>query len=274
LENSFKQTHYERIALADDKYGTEVPGWKTDRGRVYITFGPPDSIESHRAGEKNAKAAEDGVETFPYPWEGWHYSHLEGIEENVEIGFVDKDSSGNYRLTLSPEAKDAAIITPPDYLAPSARLGPRPGLAPTPRVQFKDLEAIVTTQVVRDQVRFSHRIEFAKATNATTLVRILLRLPSQQLSSLSNNRDSSTEFEVFGRISKPSGWVVETFERKISLDGRGNSVEHQPNCRFNVAISPGTYQMSIVAKNMVTGETGVLHTAIEVPSYEELSLKK
>src|SRR6267142_5462290 len=63
LENSFKQAHNERIALSDEKYGTQVPGWKTDRGRVYVTFGPPDSIESHRAGEKNDRSAEDGVET-------------------------------------------------------------------------------------------------------------------------------------------------------------------------------------------------------------------
>lgn len=274
LENSFKQTHYERIALADEKFGREVPGWKTDRGRVLITFGPPDSIESHRAGEKNNKAAEDGVETFPYPWEGWQYKRLEGIGEKVEIAFVDQNSSGNYRLTLSPEAKDAAIITPPDYLAPSARLGSHPGLAPTPRVQFKDLEAMVTTQIVRDQVRFSHRIEFAKATNATTLARILVYLPSEQLGSPSNDRDSSRDFEVFGRITKPSGSVVETFERRVSLDVQRNPAQHQPDCQFDVAIAPGTYQMSIVAKNMVTGGTGVLHATIDVPSYGELSPKK
>ncbi len=214
------------------------------------------------------------MEIFPHPWEGWQYKHLEGIGENVEVGFVDEDSSGNYRLALSPEAKDAVIITPPDYLAPSRRLDLRVGLAPTPRVQFKDLEAMVVTRIVRDQVHFNHRIEFAKATHATTLARILLYLPSQQLSSPSNDRGSSTEFEVFGRISKLSGWVVETLERKIFLDGQGNSLEHQPNCQFNVAIAPGTYQMSIVAKNMATGETGVLYTAIGVPSFEELSLKK
>jgi GWxTD domain-containing protein len=284
LENSFKQTHYERIALADEKYGTEVPGWKTDRGRVYITFGPPDSVESHRAGEKNDKAAEDGVETFPYPWEGWQYRHLEGIGENLEIGFVDRDGSGNYRLALSPEAKDAPIITPPDNLVRSRNEGVSQksaqsielyvGPAPTLRVQFKDLEAMVVSRIVRDQVRFSHRIEFAKATNATSLARILVYLPSEQLGSPSNDRDSSTEFEVFGRISKPSGWVVETFERKVSLDGRRNSAQHQPDCQFNVAIAPGTYRLALVAKNMVTEETGVLHTTIDVPPYEKLNAKK
>jgi len=284
LENSFKKAHYERIALADEKYGTQMPGWKTDRGRIYVTFGPPDSVESHRAGEKNDKAAEDGVETFPYPWEGWQYKHLEGIGENVEIGFVDQDGSGNYRLALSPEAKDASIITPPDNLvySRSGKVTPESaqpfelckGPAPTPLVQFKDLEAMVVSRIVRDQVRFSHRIEFAKATNATTLARILVYLSSEQLSSPSNDQNPSTGYEVFGRISKPSGWVVETFEHKISLDGRRNSAQHQPDCQFNVAIAAGTYQLAIVVKNIVTRETGTLHTEIEVPSHKEIDRKK
>ncbi len=284
LENSFKQAHYERIALADEKYGTQVPGWKTDRGRVYVTFGPPDSIESHRAGEKNDRSAEDGVETFPYSCEVWHYRHLEGIGENVELGFVDRDGSGDYRLTLSPEAKDAPIFTPPDNVVHSKSGGVTPesaqsielyiGPAPTPLVQFKDLEAIVVSRIVRDQVRFSHRIEFSKATNATTLARILVYLPNEQPSSPSNNGDSSTGFEVFGRISKPSGWVVETFERKISLEGRRNSAQYQPDHQFNAAMAPGTYRLAIAVKNMVTGEVGTLHKAIDVPSYEKLNAKK
>jgi hypothetical protein len=141
------------------------------------------------------------------------------------------------------------------------------GPAPTPLVQFKDLEAMVVSRIVRDQVRFSHRIEFAKATTATALARILVCLPSEQPSSPSNDGNSSTGFEVFGRISKPSGWVVETFERKISPDGRRNSAQYQPDCQFNAAIAPGTYRLAIAVKNMVTGETGTLHTAIHVPSY-------
>ena len=283
-DNRFKREHYERIAFVDEKYGTQMPGWTTDRGRIYVMFGPPDSVESHRAGERNDKADEDGVETFPYPWEGWQYRHLEGIGESVEIGFVDQDGSGNYRLALLPEAKDARITTPPENLVRSRSGGVTQesaqsielyvGPAPTPLVQFKDLEAIVVSRIVRDQVRFSHRIEFSKATNATTLARILVYLPSAQLSSPNNNGNTSTRFEVFGRISKPSGWVVETFERKISLDGRRNSAQCQPDCQFNAAIAPGTYRLAIVVKNIVTGEVGTLHTAIDVPSYEKLNAKK
>jgi GWxTD domain-containing protein len=284
LDNSFKETHYERIAFADKKYGTEIPGWKTDRGRVYVMFGPPDSVESHRSGEKTGRPPEEGVETYQYSWEGWHYRHLEGVGENLEFEFVDPSESGEYRLAMPPEMKDELIFAPPYNLGRSSRGGVTPesaqsiepyiGPAPTPLVQFKDLEAIVVSRIVRDQVRFSHRIEFSKATNATTLARILVYLPNEQPSSVSNNGDPSTGFEVFGRISKPSGWVVETFERKISLERRRNSAQSQPDCQFDAAMTPGTYRLAIAVKNMVTEEVGTLHTAIDVPSYEKLNAKK
>ncbi len=284
LDNSFKQAHYERIAFADEKYGTQMPGWKTDRGRVYVTFGRRDSIESHRAGEKTGRPPEDGVETYQYSFEVWRYRHLEGVGEHVELEFVNPSESGDYHLAMPAEMKDELIFAPRYNLGRSSRVGVTAesaqsfelfiGPAPTPLVQFKDLEAMVVSRIVRDQVRFSYQIEFAKATNATTLARILVYLPSEQPSSPSNDGDSPTGFEVFGRISKPSGWVVETFERKISLDGRRNSAPYQPDSQFNAAIVPGTYRLAIAVKNMVTGKTGTLHTAIHVPSYEKINAKK
>src|SRR6266849_5831061 len=49
-ENEFKEEHYRRIAYANERYASGIPGWKTDRGRIYITFGPPAEIESHPSG--------------------------------------------------------------------------------------------------------------------------------------------------------------------------------------------------------------------------------
>lgn len=213
LENTFKQAHYERIAFADEKYGTQIPGWKTDRGRVYVTFGPPDSVELHRAGDKTGRPPKDGIDTYQYSWERWYYRHLEGVGENLELEFVDPSESGDYHLAMPSEMKDELTFAPKYNLGGSSRGAVTPesahsielyvGPAPTPLVQFKDLEAMVVSRIVRDQLRVTHRIEFARATEATTLARILFYLPCEQTSSSSNNGDSSTEFEVFGRISRP-----------------------------------------------------------------------
>jgi GWxTD domain-containing protein len=51
-ENEFKEEHYRRIAYANNHFASKVPGWKTDRGRIYILYGPPDEIDSHPAGRQ------------------------------------------------------------------------------------------------------------------------------------------------------------------------------------------------------------------------------
>src|SRR6516225_11751193 len=49
-ENDFKEEHYRRIAYANEHFASGIPGWKTDRGRIYIIWGAPDEIESHPTG--------------------------------------------------------------------------------------------------------------------------------------------------------------------------------------------------------------------------------
>jgi GWxTD domain-containing protein len=51
IENEFRDEHYRRIAYANERYSAAEPGWRTDRGRTYVTLGPPDQIESHLSGE-------------------------------------------------------------------------------------------------------------------------------------------------------------------------------------------------------------------------------
>ncbi len=284
LYNAFKQEHYERIVFANEKFSGQLPGWQTDRGRAYITVGPPDSIESHRLGEKAGRSPGEGNETVQYSWETWHYNRIESVGENIELDFVDQSGSGDYRLDIPAKERDELIFAPLYNPGRSPRLvgsgksaepfGMYIGLAPTPLVQYKDLEAVVVSRIVRDQIRISHRIEFLKATNATTLARISVYLPDKQSLTQNDGRDSSAGFEVFGRVSKPSGWVVETFENKVPLVEQGNSEQYQRNCQFDVALAPGTYRLVIAVKNTVTEEVGVLHATIDVPSYEKLNAQK
>ncbi len=283
LDNSFELEHYKRIAFADEKYGERISGWKTDRGRIYILFGPPHSIESHRAGEKNDCPTEVGPQTFPYPAEVWHYHHLRGVDDDVELCFLDPDGSGNFRLSLSPEGKVEPIFIPSDVFGfgnggirtkSTRSIELYVGPMPTPQVKFKDLEAIVTARVIRDQVRFDHRIEYSKATDATTLARITVSIPAEQANSAGYSGGSPAEFEVFGRISEPSGWVARTLESKIPPDERRDAFHSRPGEQIIAALAPGTHRLAIVVKNVATGEVGVSDTSIEVPSYTELDAKK
>ena len=85
-ENEFREEHYRRIAYANEHFAAGKPGWKTDRGRIYIAWGKPDSIESHPSGGSYQRPmSEGGGETSTFPFEQWHYRYLEGVGENVDL---------------------------------------------------------------------------------------------------------------------------------------------------------------------------------------------
>lgn len=109
VENEVKEEHYRRIAFANSRYASQsgMAGWKTDRGRIYIIYGPPDEIESHPAGGSHRYAEkEGGGEVSTYPFEEWLYQRIEGAGERVVILFVDKAGTGEYPMARDPHAKD------------------------------------------------------------------------------------------------------------------------------------------------------------------------
>ena len=73
-ENEYRDEHYRRIAYANDHYASGIPGWKTDRGMIYIKYGAPDEIDSHPSGGSYERPIEEGGgETSTYPFEDWRY---------------------------------------------------------------------------------------------------------------------------------------------------------------------------------------------------------
>jgi GWxTD domain-containing protein len=111
-ENEFKEEHYRRIAYTNDHYSANgLPGWKTDRGRIYISYGPADEIESHSAGGSYRRPAEEGGgTTTTFPFEQWRYKWIDGVGTNVIIEFVDPTMTGEYRMTMDPKEKDVLVL--------------------------------------------------------------------------------------------------------------------------------------------------------------------
>ncbi len=106
-ENEFKEEHYRRIAYANERYFAGLPGWKTDRGRVYIVCGPPDEIESHPSGTATEA-----------PFEVWSYRSIEGIGENTKFTFRDPTKTNEYRLVRDRSAELLGFTSTPQT-APS-----------------------------------------------------------------------------------------------------------------------------------------------------------
>src|SRR6202795_4920894 len=181
-ENEFKEEHYRRIAYANEHYASGIPGWKADRGRIYIVYGPADEIESHPSGGSYQRPIEEGGgETSTYPFEKWRYRYIEGIGNDINIEFVDTTMSGEYRMTMDPSEKDALLYVPGAGLTMYEQMGmssktdrfnrtdgthlgtgnmPLPAsmnqferleqfakLQKPPQVKFRDLEALVSSSI-------------------------------------------------------------------------------------------------------------------------------
>ena len=124
LANDYKEEHYRRIAYANQHFASGIPGWKADRGRIYIMYGPPDEIEAHPSGGHYQRPIEEGGgSTSTFPFEVWRFRYIEGVGQNVELEFVDPTMTGEYRMTIDPSEKDALLYIPGAGLSQMEEMG-------------------------------------------------------------------------------------------------------------------------------------------------------
>jgi GWxTD domain-containing protein len=311
-DNDFKEEHYRRIAYTNEHFASGIPGWKTDRGRIYIIWGAPDEIESHPTGGTYDRPMEEGGgSTTTYPWERWRYRYLEGIQENVELEFVDPSGSGEYHLTMDPSEKDALLNVPgaglslmesmglasktdrftrsdgthlptslggtPASLNEFTRLELYAKVQRPPEVKYKDLEALVTSRMVRDQVKFNYRTDFLKVTNDTVLVPVTVQVPNHQLQFKNKDGVYSAELNIFGRVSTLTNRVVQTFEDSVTRDYPESlykqSVKLSSVYQKSLPLRPGLYRLDLVIKDVGSGNVGAINTRLAVPRYEDEKLE-
>jgi GWxTD domain-containing protein len=305
--NTAKEEHYRRLAYADEHFPSGIPGRKTDRGRIYIIWGPPDEINSHPTGGTYERPMDQGGgSSTAYPWEVWRYRHLEGIGENIEIEFVDPTGSGEYHITSDPCEKDALTHVPGAGPSLSEILGQSSKASrfsnsngttcPMPlgamsasnnefdnldryfRVQrapehFKDLAEKVSSRIVANQLPFQYRADFLRATSNTVLVPITVQLRNRDLSFQSKQGLHSAVLDLYGRITDPGGRVVQTFEDVISRDFPETlfqqSLELSSIYQKSVPLRSGLYRLDLVIKDTQNGNIGTLAAALRVPHFEE-----
>ncbi|HTQ96568.1 MAG TPA: GWxTD domain-containing protein [Candidatus Acidoferrum sp.] len=308
--NSFKEEHYRRLAYADEHFASGISGRKTDRGRIYIIWGPPDEIESHPTGGTWDRPMEQGGgSTTTYPWELWRYRYLEGIGENIEIEFVDPSGSGEYRMTNDPCAKDALTHVPgaapslPEMMGQTTQASrftntngstcpmPLGGISANAHefdnlerfflVQrapghFKDLAEKVTSNLVANQLVFEYRADYLRATGESDLVPITVQIRNRDLSFQSKGGVQSAVLNLYARISSPGGRTIQTFEDVISLNVPNSlfASSHDLSSLYQKAVPlrAGLYRLDIVIKDTQSGKLGIVGTALRVPRFEEEKL--
>lgn len=254
--NEYREEYYQRIAYANENFASGIPGWKTDRGRIYIMFGKPDEKESHPSGGSyNRPVWEGGGTTSTFPFEIWWYRYLEGVGSDIEIEFVDPTGSGEYRIARNANEKDALLYVPnagltlseelglttkADRIAgynanntngnqlfgmrakdqPFERLATLAALQRAPKVKFKDLEATLgysdDPKVNVDVLSTGLAINFARVTETAVMTSFTLQLENADLVYKSKGGLQEAAANIHARITNVSGRRAALFEDVVT----------------------------------------------------------
>ena len=254
-ENEFREEHYRRIAYANEHFAAGKPGWKTDRGHIYIAYGKPDDIDSHPSGGSyNRTPEEGGGTTTTFPFEIWHYRYLEGIGENIDIEFVDTCQCGDYHFTIDRSEKDALLNVPGAGLTQYEEMnhkdktdrfngsgiekiggGPEgqqaqgkefdrielaAKLFAPPPIKFKDLDAFVSEHklLTGPVFPFDVRTDFVKVTESMDMVPITLQIKNRDITFQTKDGVAKGLVNILMKVTTITGKTVQTQEDTVEVD--------------------------------------------------------
>jgi GWxTD domain-containing protein len=289
-DNEFREEHYRRIAYANEHYAAGKPGWKTDRGHIYIAFGPPDSTDSHPSGGSYQRPMDEGGgETSTFPFEVWHYRYLEGIGENIDIEFVDTCMCGDYHFTIDRGEKDALLHVPgmgatqweemgmakkaDRFKGGFENLGTGPlsssqaskefdrielasKLFAPPPVKFKDLENFITEhKLINGPIfPFDVRTDLVKVTDNTVLVPITLQIKNRDITFVTKDGVATGLVNILGKVTTITHKTVQTFEETVQVQQPSEllekSLDRQSIYWKAVPLLPGLYRLDIAIKDV------------------------
>jgi GWxTD domain-containing protein len=308
IENEFKEEHYRRMAYANEHFAAGIPGWKSDRGRIYIMYGAADEIESHPSGGSYERPMEEGGgETSTFPFEDWRYRYLEGVGQEIIIEFVDTCMCGDYHMTMDRSEKDALLNTPNAGLTLYEQMGmaskadrfsggglERLGTGPfsasdqtkqfdrleqfyklqkPPAVKFKDLEEVVSHKISVNLMPFDVRTDFVRVTSDTVLVPITIQVKNRDVTFVNKDGVQRGTVNIFGRVTTLTGKIVQTFEDTVQVDV---PTELLPKVTENSSVywkalplRPNLYRIDVAVKDVNGDRSGLWSSRLLVPSYDD-----
>ncbi len=304
-ENEFKEEYYERIAYANEHFASGIPGWKSDRGRIWIMYGKPDERETHPSGGAyDRPMTEGGGMTTTYPFETWFYRYLAGVGSGVEIEFVDPTGSGEYRIARNPNEKDAMLNIPGAGLtlseelglssksdriggmsmyglknyqreqdSPFSRLQLLTDLQRAPQIKFNDLASAVNTGVIEENpLNFDIRVDFFRQSDERVITAFTIQTENRDLSFTDSGGLQQARINIFGKITSVAGRRAGVFEDPVITTATTTELteakERKSAYQKAVALVPGVYKVDVIVRDVTSGATGVRHLGFEVPKYD------
>ena len=301
--NEFKEEHYRRIAYANERYASGVEGWYTDRGRIYITYGPPNTIDDHMGGIYRRRPEEGGGWTSTYAFQRWFYNHLPGVGSGIEIEFVDASKTGEYKLALRPSEKDALWVsgggptrweqmglatrdgsmvsdlamrrlgleTEPMFMRgakPFDRLRQYFDLRRPPEFKFEKLATEVETRILYNPIPLKVVSAVYRVGQNAFLIPLTVQIPATELSYAQfGDSNQRATVEIYGRVEDLSGKVVYEFEDTLAGDKGVDeilSTETHFLYQKQIPLRPGRFKFSLVAKDTRSQRVSQAATSIHV----------
>lgn len=306
-ENEYREEYYERIAYANEHFTSGIPGWKTDRGRIYIAWGKPDSVETHpTGGSYDRPSYEGGGSTTTYPFEVWFYRHLDNVGEGLEIEFVDPTGTGEYRLARNANEKDAMAMVPGAGLTTAEQLGMSSkgdrlngggqttwgreqdspfrrleiltNLQRPPAVKFSDLQGALTDSPVIDNnpLAFDVRVDYFRQAEDRVITTFTIQTSNKELTFDESGGMKTAKMNIFGRVTAVSGKRSGIFEDSVTTNATAEELSEARDRKSvyqkAMALTPGTYKYDIVVRDVSSGNRGIVSMGFTVPRYDEKKL--
>jgi len=306
MENEFKTEHFRRINYANYYLGRQspLPGWRTDRGRIYIILGEPNDIQHFESGQET------------YPAEVWFYQNKAeaGLPPGFNIVFFKEHGAGDYKLYSptrdGPQAFLASYLGGPEDVAAAYRklreLEPNLALVSLSLIPGEDSAAFgrpslssdlllqqvesLPEKTIRDQyaqkfLQYKDIVEVEYSANyvdSDSLVKILKASPAAtcvhysiepaNLSVSQYGDKFSTTLTLNGSVKDEAGKVIYQFDKTLPIsfgEEELKSISRRPYAIYDVfPLIPGSYNLSVLIKNEVSKEFSSLERKLIIPPEE------
>jgi GWxTD domain-containing protein len=308
-ENEYEEEYYRRIAYANETFASGIPGWKTDRGMIYIKYGAPDEREEHPSGGTYERPIEEGGgETSTFPFEKWRYRYLPGLGNDVNIEFVDTTMTGEYHISTNPEEKDALLYVPgagltmieqmglackacrftrtdgtnlgtgtmplPASMDQFTRLTQYANLQKPPETQYKDLNDIITTSIKYNLLPMLVRADYIPVTETTVITNVTIQFDRKDLSYKDNQGVSSAFVEVNGNVLNLAGKHITSFDHDLAppplpTEMLEKAAKGPDIFQTQLTLKPGVYKLVVTAKDENSKNTSRVERRLDVPHLDD-----
>lgn len=310
--NEFREEHYRRLAYANDHFGSGKSGWKTDRGRIYIIHGPPTEIQESFGGPYERPIYEGGGQTTTYPYQVWRYREIKGIGNDIELEFVDKTLTGDFKLVHDPFEKDAFATTPGIGLTlaeerglaskhdrfirsgageyypllaqryqdqPFVRLERYAGVMRPPAIKYNDLKQMVDVNISFSTLPFRIHQGHFRLNREHCIIPITVEVANRDLTFEQDQGLRKAKIAIYGLVTSLGNTIVKEFEDDVAVTIRDSQfttglLGTSMYQKLLVLEKGRRVKLDLVIKDPASGKVGVVSRAIFPPAYtdEELEL--